>query len=190
MNEYIYPTDYGTVTVKEYLPPYDNEIIDVVGRLAQENKRQDYTDNYEMSNHPGSLGDLLTNNKFKSIYLSYLNDEFYYFLGTRIAEDTGMFLTLVRTFSKLGEIKKPIHTSYVLRLQMELAKSSGFTECSFTMNTGSRDALAELMKKRYLVYKHNPNPIKALALENMSKFEYKGIHVINYCDQHVFTAKL
>lgn len=190
MTNYRYDTEFGVVTVEEFFPPYTNDVIEKVERYASENVRDGYQDNYSFNDDPASLGYLLRNNKLASIYFGYLDDEFQFFLATRIAEDTGMFLVLVRLFSKIERVKKPIHTAFILRLQMEMAGRLGFKECSFTMNTDTRDGLAELVKKRYLKYPHQPNSIKAIALENMSKFEYCGVQTVNFCDQHVFTAKI
>lgn len=190
MNKFTYGTEHGVVTVEEFFPPYSNELIEKIARHASENQRQDYRENYSMDDNPASLGTLLRNNKLASVYFGYLDDKFQFFLATRIAEDTGAFLVLVRLFSSIEQVKKPIHTAYILRLQMEMAKRLGFKECSFTMNVNTRDGLVELVKKRYLNYKHVPNCIKAMALENMSQFEYVGIRTVNYCDQHVFTAKI
>jgi len=190
MIEYIYDTEYGVVRVEEHFPPYSAEVIDRVGKYVEQNARETYKENYAMDDNPASLGYLLRNNRLTSIYFGYLDNEFQFFLSTRVAEDTGMFLVLVRLFSKIEKVKKPIHTAYILRLQMELARKMGYKECSFTMNVEARDGLAELVKKRYLKYNHAPNSIKAIALENMSKFEYCGVHTVNFCEQHLFTAIL
>lgn len=190
MNKYSYDTEFGVVTVEEFFPPYFDDVVERLTQLYEDNTRKEYTENYISREDPASLYYLLKHNKLESTYIGYLDNEFQFCLSTRVAEDSNMFLVLVRTFSKLEKVKKPIHTSYILRLQMELAKQKGYSECSFTMNTGVRDGLAELVKKRYLNYPHKPNSIKAIALENMSKFEYKGVHVVNFCEQHVFTAKI
>lgn len=190
MIEHYYDTEYGQVKVEEHFPPFSDEFIAKVAKFVEENPRREYNENYSMDELPGSLGTLLKNNKLASAQIAYLDGKFQFFMASRIAEDTGMYLVCVRLFSSLENVKKPIHTAFSLRLQMEHGKKLGFSECSMTMNVGVRDRLAELVKKRYLKYPHTPNSIKAVALENLSKFEYIGIRVINYCEQHVFTAKL
>lgn len=184
-----YNTEFGLVTVEEFIPPFSEEAINKIINFSNENLRKTYQSNYSMTEDPASLGYLLKNNLLRSAYIAYFDGKFQFFLATRITNDN-KFLVLVRTFSKIGSIKKPIHTAFILRLQIQLAKQLGFKECSFTMNEGTRDGLARLVEKRYLNYKHEPNSIKALALENMSFFKYAGIQTINYCQQHVFTAQL
>lgn len=192
MNEYIHNTEYGVVKIEEFFPPYSVELIDRITGLVSDNSRKTYGENYAMGDNENtaSLGYLLRNNILRSVYVGYINEEFQFFLSTRIAEDTGMFLVLVRTFSKIAKIKKPIHTAYILRLQMDLAISLGYTQCSFTMNVGTRDGLVELVKRRYLDYKHSPNSVKSAALSNMQLFQYMGVGTVNFCEQHIFTANL
>jgi len=191
MTEYNYETDFGKVTVEEFYPPYSEELIQKIAKLSETHRRKEYTENYETDERTVSIIHLLRSGKMLSFNVGYIDGVFQFFMGTRIAEDTGMFLTCVRIFASITGVKKQIHTSYMLNLQMEFAKRCGYKECSFTMNVGIRDGLAKLVRRRYIDYKHgNVTDVKSKALDVMSHFEYKGIHTINYCEQHLFTAKL